>query len=109
VKLTFNATNLVKAGSNQHLPPDWFKKVRKKTWRVGYSWRAGQGGRESENIRKSSKAPTAFPDPHSGVGTTLNRFSIFSESGQKHTPGCPFLLTFLDRQKSMKKKKEKKY
>jgi len=52
---------------------------------------AGRRWRESENIRKSSKAPTAFPDRFITDRTTLNRFSIFSESGLKHRLGRHFL------------------
>jgi hypothetical protein len=51
---------------------------------------AGQLERESENIRKSSKAPSVSPVSLADR-ITLNRFSIFSESGQKHCLGCPFL------------------
>jgi len=52
---------------------------------------AGRCWRESENIRKSSKAPTASAVSQLADGTTLLRFSIFSESGMKHRLGCHFL------------------
>jgi len=52
---------------------------------------AGRCWGESENIRKSSKAPTAFSVRQLADGTTLNRFSKFSESGLKHRLGSPFL------------------
>ena len=62
-------------------------------WRAGNSWRAGRRWRESENIWKSAKAPpqAGFPDQLCCVRTTLHRFSMFSESGLKHSPGGPFL------------------
>ncbi len=47
-----------------------------------------------ENLQRRQKA---FPDK---VGTTLNRISMFSESGQRHSAGLSFFRTFLDRQKS---------
>jgi len=65
---------------------------------------AGRCWREVENIRKSSKAPTASAISQLADGTTLLRFSIFSESGLKHRLGClrrgGFFGSFLlDRQK----------
>jgi len=47
-------------------------------------WPAQTAGRcwgESENIRISSKAPPASSASYLAGRTTLNRFSIFSESG----------------------------
>ncbi|HNW69832.1 MAG TPA: hypothetical protein PKI01_05490 [Bacteroidales bacterium] len=41
----------------------------------------GVGMRESENIRKSAKAPSASTVSQLADGTTLFRFSMFSESG----------------------------
>jgi len=53
---------------------------------------AAWGGCESENDRKSSKAPTASAVSQLADGTTLLRFSLFSESGVKHSAGLSFSL-----------------
>ena len=64
----------------------------------------GVGMRESENIRKSAKAPSASTVSQLADGTTLFRFSMFSESppermfiragGLKHSARLSFFEYF---------------
>jgi len=53
-----------------------------------------------ENLQSRQRR---FPTRLAASGPLCLEFSMFYESGLKHTPGGPFLHTFLDKQKSMMK------
>jgi len=56
---------------------------------------------ERKKLRKLKKA-LAFPVSQLADGTTFLKFSCFFQSGMKRSTGCPFLHTFLGKQKSMR-------